>query len=136
MKEGPLSTLITSYYVKPVNYEANPYQNPFYKGGNQFQKGGPRKYQKESGEEVPYKKENNEGFQRNQFKKGGDGPRQEKAKTLEFEASHRPIQTQPDQESDEEFEVVQQKDKKEKGKVFQSHKHHHKQKQEEHHSKP
>ena len=42
LKEPPLSNLISHYYVKPVNFDQSPFQNPFEKQGpKQFQKGAP-----------------------------------------------------------------------------------------------
>ena len=43
MKEGPVSTLITHYYVKPVNFESQPFAakatyNQFSKGPNTYKK--------------------------------------------------------------------------------------------------
>ena len=59
LKEPPLSNLISHYYVKPVNFEQNPFYYPQYQAnyakpyhapnnapntqGTQFQKGGAKK---------------------------------------------------------------------------------------------
>eukprot|EP00347_Sterkiella_histriomuscorum_P012356 403368909 len=144
MKEQPYNTIISSYYVKPVNFEQNPFQlpqQPYNKNAN-FQKGGYKKpfnpnHQQEGG--FVQQADSNEGFKRHQQQQQYPQPsatgvidqsqpltRQQVDRTqvkpqsnhgsLEFEAQARVLNTQPDQEEEEdnEFEVVKDKIKKEK----------------------
>jgi hypothetical protein len=93
MREPPLSNLISHYYVKPVNFEKEPFSNA---GG--FQKGNQFK------QPNPYKKqgENQEGS-----KEGGTAAFNREGMKKQAHYHH---QAGADSESeDEEFEVVKEK---------------------------